>query len=713
MSTTSPSQIYEFGPFRLDGVKRLLSRDGDALHLRPKAFDLLLILVRHRGQPVSKNELLDQLWPDTEVGEHNLTVTIAALRKLLGEKSGENRYIATLPGRGYTFVAELSSSGRSEAEGSTSSTTNKPPPPPRWPKKRWVALCAIVILAAASIATEVVGRRQGDVLRTSMLTSTGAISLVAISPNGRQIALVSGTPDEQAILLSDVAQYSPKPLLPPASVRYTSLAFSPDGQSLSFVAKKETDRASSLYILRTAAGGVGATRLKENVESAAIAGDGNQVAFEREDLSRGESLLVLSSLDSQTERILAVRKLPGRLEHPAWSPDGKRIACFEVSVRNGVRSASVIELGLDGSNKTIADAPFHRASGLTWTRNNGRLLASARDHKSGAMRLWSISPQSGTVRPLTDQLTSMVGVATDTTGRTAVTIQQRLIVALWIVPAGKGGGEARRVLYNDVFAGRAAWMPGGGDLLLESESTGGGALGVLDMRRQSVRPFLPGTPRGWMPVVCANGEDVYYRSASSTGNGDAIWRSDIRGTKRVEITSPLHWATLSCAQDNAYYAETTGTADRIGIWKQPRNGGPPVRLTTHSAFWPQLSPDGKWLACFYSDSEKPNDRRPESLAILPAAGGEPVLKFPLPASAEEIPGLAWNAESSGLYYVQNRKGAGGIWFQPVGGAREPSLVVDFPGEQIMHFAWSPDWKQLVVSRGVLGRDAVLLEGLSN
>ncbi len=690
--TTSPPQVYEFGPFRLDGARRVLSRNGSPLGVRAKALDLLLILVEHRGHPVSKEELLNALWPDTEVGEHNLTVTIAALRKALGEKSGENRYIATLPGRGYTFVAELS--------GSEVGRINPP-----WWRAGWVAVGGVLIsIAAIAIAT--VERPQHDVVRTTMLTTSGAASLAAISPNGKQIAFVSGTPDEQAILLNNVGGGTPTPLLPPATVRYASVAFTPDGQSILFVAKREGDLVSSLYTVRTRDGG--ATKIKENVESAAIAPDGDQFVFARDDLRKGESFLVLSSLRSGEERTLAVRKLPSQLEHPAWSPDGKRIACVEVSFKNQLRTSHIIELGLDGTERVIANGPFQRVSALTWTRNNGTLLASARDHKSGAVRLWTISFQSGIVRPLTGTMTSMMGVATDAEGRTAVTVQKRLIVAVWIAAAGKWA-EARRVLYSDTSGGRAAWMPGG-NLLLEGDYAGAGALGILDAQRLTVRPILTGAQQGWMPTVCANGEDVYYRARSSTGKGDAIWRSDVRGAKPVEVRTPLEWATLSCAKD-VLYAEFN-SLDRIGIWRLPRNGGDAVRLSTHKALWPQLSPDGRWVACFYSNSDKPNDRMPENIAILPADGGEPVRMFPLPPSADEKPGLAWNAESTGLYFVQNRKGASGIWFQPIEGG-EASRVVDFPGEQILHFAWSPDWKQLVVSRAVVGQDVVLLEGLSN
>ncbi|MFL6208682.1 MAG: winged helix-turn-helix domain-containing tetratricopeptide repeat protein [Pyrinomonadaceae bacterium] len=102
-----PECQYQFGPFRLDPLKRLLLRDGQTVVLTAKGFDTLLVLVEHRGQVLLKDELMKRLWPDTMVEENNLTQQISALRRALGERAGEHRYIVTLPGRGYSFVADV------------------------------------------------------------------------------------------------------------------------------------------------------------------------------------------------------------------------------------------------------------------------------------------------------------------------------------------------------------------------------------------------------------------------------------------------------------------------------------------------------------------------------------------------------------------------------------------------------------------------------
>ena len=103
------ARFYEFGPFCLDPVQRLLLRDGQAVVLQPKAFDILLLLVRNPGQLISKEELLSTIWPKMVVEESNLSQNVFLLRKALGDGEGGHRYIVTLPRRGYQFAEPVHS----------------------------------------------------------------------------------------------------------------------------------------------------------------------------------------------------------------------------------------------------------------------------------------------------------------------------------------------------------------------------------------------------------------------------------------------------------------------------------------------------------------------------------------------------------------------------------------------------------------------------
>jgi DNA-binding winged helix-turn-helix (wHTH) protein/tetratricopeptide (TPR) repeat protein/TolB-like protein len=104
---TAEKQVYEFDGFRVDPVRRRLLRGGEQVPLTPKAFSILLVLVENRGEVVGKEDLIQRVWPDTFVTEANLTQNVSSLRKALGERANDHRYVVTVPGRGYSFVAEV------------------------------------------------------------------------------------------------------------------------------------------------------------------------------------------------------------------------------------------------------------------------------------------------------------------------------------------------------------------------------------------------------------------------------------------------------------------------------------------------------------------------------------------------------------------------------------------------------------------------------
>ncbi|HVG22274.1 MAG TPA: winged helix-turn-helix domain-containing protein, partial [Blastocatellia bacterium] len=102
-----PKYLCEFGPFRLDPVNRLLTREGQIVPLKPKIFDTLLVLVERPGQVLGKREMMERIWPDVTVEENNLNQNISALRKILGKDPDGQDYIKTIPRRGYYFTANV------------------------------------------------------------------------------------------------------------------------------------------------------------------------------------------------------------------------------------------------------------------------------------------------------------------------------------------------------------------------------------------------------------------------------------------------------------------------------------------------------------------------------------------------------------------------------------------------------------------------------
>lgn len=179
---TPEAPIYEFDDLRIDPARRLLLRRGEPVPLTPRVFDTLLYFVRHHGRVLDKEELMRAIWPDVIVEENNLNQNVSALRRALGESSRENRFIVTVPGRGYRFASDVKISAGSasdrdagqtivdsdEAMMATPMASGRVPSDAIRPLGRWnaysrAALIAVVILAVVSIWFAVWrGRKQNQ-----------------------------------------------------------------------------------------------------------------------------------------------------------------------------------------------------------------------------------------------------------------------------------------------------------------------------------------------------------------------------------------------------------------------------------------------------------------------------------------------------------------------------------------------------------------------
>lgn len=151
MSHQQERFTYEFGDFRIDPQRRVLflRSSGQTVQVTGKVFDTLLYLVEHAGELLDKRTLMEALWPQVVVEESNLTQTIHTLRRVLGERPGEHRYIVTVPGRGYRFVAGVTTR---EVQDELAEPTAKPHALPASARRRTIGAVALALLILATTA---------------------------------------------------------------------------------------------------------------------------------------------------------------------------------------------------------------------------------------------------------------------------------------------------------------------------------------------------------------------------------------------------------------------------------------------------------------------------------------------------------------------------------------------------------------------------------
>ena len=246
--TREAEPAYAFGPFHLDPSELLLLRDGQSVPLTPKVFAVLRVLVENAGHLVEKERLLAEAWPGTFVEEGALSRSVSVLRKALGERPEGEKYIETVPTRGYRFVALVTeyradriapqTHGRVETD---ATRTNGLRAPQEWSLRAgWSAgiVGVVGVLVALGAVAYLVAtlpepaRRPASALAPthSQVTFSGNEGSPALSPDGRRLAYVLNGTAESTLMVRELAGGDPRAIVRAPGVG--RLRWSPDGSEL-------------------------------------------------------------------------------------------------------------------------------------------------------------------------------------------------------------------------------------------------------------------------------------------------------------------------------------------------------------------------------------------------------------------------------------------------------------------------------------------------
>jgi DNA-binding winged helix-turn-helix (wHTH) protein len=247
---------YAFGAFVVDPLKRRLWRDRQLVPISAKTFDVLVLLLEHRDAVVSKDELLNRVWPDTVVQENNLARQISSLRRVLGQRPDEHDYVVTIPGHGYRFVAVVQALAGVPPELQSPSESPSQWTSDRRPRGHWISRAALlgvsglVLVATGAVVTLLLRDAPGRVEpRRSLARVTydeaGLPRDAAWAPDGRWLVYASDRAGN-----ADLWKQRPGD---PDPVRLTTSAFnesepawSPDGQSIAFRSERD---GGGLYVI--------------------------------------------------------------------------------------------------------------------------------------------------------------------------------------------------------------------------------------------------------------------------------------------------------------------------------------------------------------------------------------------------------------------------------------------------------------------------------
>lgn len=630
------NEIYEFGAFRLDAQERLLQRDGETISLTPKAFDLLLALVERHGRLVEKEELFQAVWPDTIVEESNLSSNIALIRKALGDGTNGERYIETVPKRGYRFVAPVREVARADDEPTSAATFpvhetqfEVARPRRRFHPLLWVLLASGLLMVGYFATLRWFASNVSDVAPLTTIapftTLPGRESEPTFSPDGNQIAFVwNGERGDNADIY--VKQIGNETLVRltthPAQDR--SPFWSPDGRWIAF-----TRRASDeigLYLIPSL-GGVERKlavlpplSILESPVPLSWTPDSEWLAVRDKSSPQEPYGIWLVARETGEKRRLTTPQTNYGDGQPAISPDGKT-ALFTRDRKVDLHDLYLIPI-TGGEPRQVRFDQETSVRQPAWTPDGRAILFISNQGRGGPNDLCKVLVTGGApvkVEAVKEKLANFVLSRQGNRLAWAQSLDDLNIWRLELDATGKPKTAPQQIIASTRNDVDARFSPDGKKIAFASSRSGSLQIWVAESDGQHpvqltfFNDSLPGSPR-WSP----DGRQIAF-DARAAGNKD-IYVISVEGGKTRRLTTESSWEGLpSWSRDGAWIyfcSECNGASQQIS--KMPATGGQAVQITQKGGFDNVESSDGQYLY-FTKGYQVPGIWR------IPVAGGEETL----------------------------------------------------------------------------------------
>jgi serine/threonine protein kinase len=530
------------------------------------------------------------------------------------------------------------------------------------------------------------------------VTETGNATLVAISADGKYILHVANDKGQQSLWLRNVATNSNTRVMPPEPVQYLGLRFSPDGNYLYFVRGEPGQGLEYLY-RAPVLGGTPQKLITDVDTNITFSPDGRRLAyFVDNNPENGKFRLVIYSLETGEARTLVLGTEDHALLHPAWSPDGKTIAC--VVYQGGALSSLVAVDAITGKQTAIFESKDVYLDKTAWLPDGSGLLALYYGNGANFRQISEISYRDHTARAITHDINDYSDLSISADGHIVATVLNQLHFDFFAAPVSDLSSGRAQQLTSGTSVERFAWTPDGQVILGQQQ----GVLSLFHPDTGSKTPLTSPQQDGvaFQPVVCANGRfvvaSILFRGGAKT---ITVWRIDAGGGNFKQITDGPDDQHAVCSPDGqwVYYLDRVNAR----LTRVPFDGGKPERLSELPEYGPfDISPDGK-LAAFAASGVGPKKR----LALVPVDSTQnaKLVEF---QHAQSHGAVRFTPDGKAVVYALADQDSANLWLQTLDGS-PGKQITNFKSEQIMDFHWSFDGSKLGMVRGHTDSDVVLLE----
>lgn len=692
---------YTFGDFTYRSSDNTLRRGDEILPVTPKALDLLRVLIANPRKLLTKEELMNMLWPDSFVEEGNLAVTIRRLRKALADDAHTPAYIETVARQGYRFVAEVD---QTQSEGAIATVRDN-----RQTKVRYLvplAVAAGLLIASISLGSLYFrGDRSqaAPILSTPFaarkLSTTGKVFAAVVSPDGERIIYTVRSATGEAVWLREIATENNVEIIPASDQEYYRFAISPDGSTVYFTRGARTpDDPADLFSV-SIFGGV-PKRIVSNTRAwISVSPDGKTISFVRCGVSENVNcaLLTANSSDGSNERVITTRPNPYRIAAHKITLDGRSIVFAAGQSLNAGNDFGLTLVDLQsGVERPVTDEHFFNIYGVETLPDNSGLLFTARRGSTNNYQIWKLNYADGSVQPLSRDSNSYASVSLDDSGlrlvATEVANDSRL-VRTSLFDLDQKGTIADQVW---LFAFDAR-----GEILYQSGSTGDIEIWRMNADGSNQRLLTNSPGNDTAPISSRDASEVYF--CSNRSGEMEVWRMNADGSDQRILTRTNGGMPMFASDDWIYYQHGI---DRT-LWRVSPDGEKEEQVLKIKPYTGPFVFSRTGTRVAYVD--RMGGKR--SIKILSIPEGRELANFELVDGKGRLE-LAWLPDESAVAYTSSalEGETNTVWIQQTGGG-PPRLAATLGDEEIRSLAFTPQGDSLVFVQGSWKHDMVLLSGL--
>jgi Tol biopolymer transport system component len=435
-------------------------------------------------------------------------------------------------------------------------------------------------------------------------------------------------------------------------------------------------------------------KLKDNVDSPiTFSPQGDRFSFVRFTRASGEYVLMVAQTDGSEERALATRGNGQRfsVSGSAWSPDGDTIICAAGRWDRGYRMNLVEVAVSDGTERTLSTQPWFSILQVGWLADKDWLIISAREQWTSPYQLWRVSYPRGEVARVSSDTFEHESVSVSRDGKIIVSVQSQQVGRLWVAPEGDDR-RAKAVASNVGRIYGLNWMRDG-KLVFSSMAGNNLNISLLDPESGKQTQLTVNAGDNYNPAPSPDGE--YIAFASNRSGSLNIWLMNaLDGSEPRQLTFTDGNSYPVYSKDGRWIAFDNQSGSNTTIWKVASDGGAPVKMINDGRM-PVVSPNNQFIACRYRGE----------IAIVPAHGGEPDKRLPIPVIDWQQ--VQWTADGLALTYITTVDGTSNLWRYDLTNYSTKQLTV-FSSEKIFAYAWSNDYKQLACQRGSEVTDVIMI-----